>query len=163
MSRTPTPIRRTLMNVLLVTSGAVMLTTCLALGAYDYLTYRSQTLHNLATLGEAIAANSTAALAFENPDDAREVLAALRADPHVIAATLYTPAGGNFASYPAAVTGIRSVAALQDGYRFESGYLIGVQPVVQGARRMGTLYLKSDLGALYDWLRSFSLIALLVL
>jgi signal transduction histidine kinase/ActR/RegA family two-component response regulator len=58
---------------------------------------------------------------------------------------------------------MRSVAPLQDGYRFESGYLIGVQPVVQGARRMGTLYLKSDLGALHDWLRSFSLIALLVL
>src|SRR3981081_2030450 len=100
---------------------------------------------NLATLGEAIAANSTAALAFENPDDAREVLAALRADPHVVAATLYTPAGVSFASYPAAGTGMRSVPPLQDGYRFERGYLIGVQPVVQGARRMGTLYLKSDL------------------
>ena len=47
MRRTPTPIRRTLMNVLLLTSGAVMLTTCLAFGAYDYLTYRRQTLHNL--------------------------------------------------------------------------------------------------------------------
>src|SRR4030088_2655039 len=163
MSRTPTPIRRTLMTVLLLTSGAVMLTTCLAFGAYDYLTYRRQTLHNLATLGEAIAANSTAALAFENPDDAKEVLAALRADPHVVAAILYTRAGTSFASYPAADVGMRSVATLEDGYRFESGYLIGVQPVVQGARRMGPFYLKSDLGPLYDWLRSFGLIAGLVL
>ena len=167
MRRTPTPIRRTLMNVLLLTSGAVMLTTCVAFGAYDFLTYRRQTLHNLATLGEAIAANSTAALAFENPDDAREVLAALRADPHIVAATLYTRAGASFASYPADYLeshgGLRSAAALQDGYRFESGYLIGVQPVVQGARRMGTLYLKSDLGALYEWLQSFALIAALVL
>src|SRR6266404_3914486 len=163
MRRTPVPIRRTLMNVLLLTSGAVMLTTCLAFGAYDFLTYRRQTLHNLATLGVAIAANSTAALAFENRDDATEVLAALRADPHVVAAALYNNAGTRFASYPAADTGMRSVAALPQGYRFERGYLIGVQPVVQGARRMGTLYLKSDLGALYDWLRSFSLIAVLVL
>jgi signal transduction histidine kinase/DNA-binding NarL/FixJ family response regulator len=151
------------MNVLLLTSGAVMLTTCIAFGAYDFLTYRRQTLHNLATLGEAIAANSTAALAFENPDDAREVLGALRADPHVVAAALYTRAGTSFASYPATDTGVRSVATLQDGYRFERGYLIGVQPVVQGARRMGTLYLKSDLGAIYDWLGSFGLIAAVVL
>jgi signal transduction histidine kinase/ActR/RegA family two-component response regulator len=167
MRQTPVPIRRTLMNVLLLTSGAVMLTTCLAFGAYDFLTYRRQTLHNLATLGEAIAANSTAALAFENPDDAREVLAALRADPHVVAATLYTRAGVSFASYPTAYLashgGLRSATRLQDGYRFESGYLIGVQPVVQGTRRMGTLYLKSDLGALYDWLQSFAIIAALVL
>src|SRR5882757_1291857 len=157
------PIRRTLMNVLLLTSGAVMLTTCLAFGAYDFLTYRRQTLHNLATLGGAIAANSTAALAFENPDDAREVLAALRADPHVVAAALYNKSGTRFASYPAADTGMRSVATLPQGYRFESGYLIGVQPVVQGSRRMGILYLKSDLGALHDWFQSFGLIAALVL
>ncbi|MFL6604657.1 MAG: ATP-binding protein [Steroidobacteraceae bacterium] len=163
MHSTATPIRQTLMNVLLLTSGAVMLTTCLAFGAYDFLAYRRQTLHNLATLGQAIAANSTAALAFENPDDAREVLAALKADPHVVAATLYTPAGSSFASYPPAAMAIETTAALDDGYRFESGYLIGVQPVVQGTRRMGTLYLKSDLGALYEWLRSFGLIAALVL
>src|SRR4030088_961942 len=119
MSRTPTPIRRTLMTVLLLTSGAVMLTTCLAFGAYDYLTYRRQTLHNLATLGEVIAANSTAALAFENPDDGREVLAALKADPHVVAATLYTRTGTSFASYPDAYLGTRSAATLEDGYRFE--------------------------------------------
>src|ERR1700712_456727 len=123
MDGTATPIRRTLMTVLLLTSGAVMLTTSTAFCVYDYFSYRRQTLHNLATLGEAIAANSTAALAFENPEDAREVVAALRADPHVVAATLYTPAGGNFASYPAAGMGMRSVAPLQDGYRFESGYL----------------------------------------
>src|SRR5882724_7554236 len=157
------PIRRTLMNVLLLTSGAVMLTTCLAFGAYDFLTYRRQTLHNLATLGVAIAANSTAALAFENRDDATEVLAALRADPHVVAAALYNKAGTRFASYPAADAGMRSVATLPQGYRFESGYLIGVQPVVQGSRRMGTLYLKSDLGALHDWFQNFGLIAALVL
>jgi signal transduction histidine kinase/ActR/RegA family two-component response regulator len=163
MRRSTAPIRRTLMIVLLLTSGVVMLTTCLAFGAYDFLTYRRQTLHNLATLGQVIAANSTAALAFQNPDDAREVLAALKADPHVVAATLYTPAGTSFASYPSAAAGVEAAATLQDGYRFENGYLIGVQPVVQGARRMGTLYLKSDLGALYEWLQSFALIAALVL
>src|SRR5712672_363863 len=105
MRRNTAPIRQTLMKVLLLTSGAVMLTTCLAFGAYDFLTYRRQTLHNLATLGQVIAANSTAALAFQNPDDAQEVLAALKADPHVVAATLYTLAGGSFASYPAAGMG----------------------------------------------------------
>src|SRR6266436_6581548 len=100
MRRNPVPIRRTLMNVLLLTSGAVMLTTCIAFGAYDFLTFRRQTLHNLATLGEAIAANSTAALAFENQDDAREVLSALKAEHHIVEATLFTRAGGRFASYP---------------------------------------------------------------
>src|SRR5438477_2218766 len=44
-------------------------------------------------LHEAIAANSTAALAFVNADDAREVLAAFKAQPHVVAARLYLSDG----------------------------------------------------------------------
>src|SRR3984957_10653074 len=158
MPRRSQPIRRTLITALLLTSGAAMLTTALAFFAYDFLTYRQSTLRNLATLGAAIAANSTAALAFDNGDDAREVLSAFRAESHVVAAGLYTRSGTLFASYPAADAALPAALGVEDGYRFEQGYLIGVQPVVQGDRRMGSLYLKSDMGAIYERFRSFSLI-----
>ena len=157
------PIRRTLITALLLTSGAAMLTSAVAFCAYDFLTYRQSTLRNLGTLGAAIAANSTAALAFDNPDDAREVLSAFRAESHVVAAGLYGRSGKLFASYPAANAKLPADLSAPEGYRFERGQLIGVQPVVQGGRRMGTLYLKSDNAAIYERLRSFSLIAGLVL
>lgn len=166
MAKRSTPIRKTLSVVILLTSGAVMLTTSAAFFAYDFLAYRQHTLRNLATLGDAIATNSTAALAFDNPDDAREVLSAFKAERHIVAAALYTHSGELFASYPATASTARmasSAATLREGYRFEHGYLIGVQPVVQGGRRMGTLYLKSDMGAIYEQFRSFGLIAILVL
>jgi signal transduction histidine kinase/ActR/RegA family two-component response regulator/HAMP domain-containing protein len=157
------PIQRTLITALLLISGAVMLTTAAAFFAYDFFTYRQATVRNLATLGEAIAANSTAALAFDNADDAREVLGAFKAESHVIAAGLYTRSGTLFASYPATRAALPAALAAGDGYRFEQGRLIGVQPVVQGGHRMGTLYLTSDMGAIYERFRSFSLIAGLVL
>jgi signal transduction histidine kinase/ActR/RegA family two-component response regulator/uncharacterized membrane protein affecting hemolysin expression len=157
------PIQRTLITALLLISGAVMLTTAAAFFAYDFLTYRQATVRSLATLGEAIAANSTAALAFDNADDAREVLGAFRAESHVIAAGLYTRSGTLFASYPAVHAALPAALSAGDGYRFEQGRLIGVQPVVQGGHRMGTLYLTSDMGAIYERFRSFSLIAGLVL
>ena len=157
------PIRRTLITVLLLTSGAVMLTTAAAFFAYDFLTYRQIILRNLATLGEAIAANSTAALAFDNADDAHEVLSAFRADRHIVAAGLYTRSGELFASYPAKGAALPGTLTAQEGYGFEQGFLVGVQPVVQGGHRMGSLYLKSDTGAIYERFRSFSLIAGLVL
>ncbi|MBS0416152.1 MAG: response regulator [Proteobacteria bacterium] len=158
-----TPIRRKIMTALLLTSGVVMLFTSSAFCVYDFLTYRQQTLHNLATLGDAIAANSTAALAFQNPDDAREVLSALHAESHIVDATLFTSDGRPFASYPAKRPAVPVATPPPDGYRFEGGYLIGVQPVVQGERRMGSLYLKSDLNAVNQRLRSFVLIAALVM
>jgi signal transduction histidine kinase/ActR/RegA family two-component response regulator/uncharacterized membrane protein affecting hemolysin expression len=163
MPRRSQPIRRTLITVLLLTSGAAILTAAVAFFAYDFVTYRQSTLRNLATLGSAIAANSTAALAFDNADDAHEVLAAFRAESHVVAAGLYTRSGRLFASYPDASPALPAVLTMTDGYRFTQGQLIGVQPVVQGGHRMGTLYLTSDMEAIYARFRSFSLIAGLVL
>ena len=74
------PIRRKLMAMILLTSGVVLLLTCTAFFAYEFLTFRQATVRQLSTLGEIIAANSTAALAFDNPDDAQEILAALQID-----------------------------------------------------------------------------------
>ena len=163
MTQHSRPVRRTLIAALLLTSGAAMLTSAVAFFAYDFFTYRQATLRNLGTLGAAIAANSTAALAFDNPDDAREVLSAFRAESHVVAAGLYARSGKLFASYPAKGAMLPAELSVPDGYRFEHGELIGVQPVVQGDHRMGTLYLESDNGAIYERLRNFSLIAGLVL
>src|SRR5271170_3855188 len=98
------PIRRTLITVILLTCGAVMLITSTAFFAYEFVTFRQLTLRNLTILGEAIAANSTAALAFDNPDDAREVLSAFKAQPHVVGAGLYLNDGRLFASYPEGIS-----------------------------------------------------------
>src|SRR5260370_41945340 len=95
-----TPIRRKLMTMILLTSGVVLLLTCAAFFAYEFVTFRQTTVRHLSTLGEIIAANSTAALAFDNQNDANEVLAALQAERHVVAAALYDKAGKVFARYP---------------------------------------------------------------
>ena len=85
----PTPIRRKLMQMLLLTTGVVLLFTCSAFFTYELVTFRQTLVRQLDTLAKAIASNSTAALAFDNPDDARAALAAFKADPHIVAAALY--------------------------------------------------------------------------
>ncbi|MCA1851287.1 MAG: GAF domain-containing protein, partial [Beggiatoa sp.] len=158
MSLKDTPIRRKLMIVILLTSGVVLLLTCAAFIAYELLSFRQTMVRNVSTLGEIIAANSTAALAFANQDDATEVLAALKAERHIVAASLYDTNGELFAKYPAGLPADAFPATpARDAYRFEHSHLVGVQPVVQGNnKRLGTLYLKSDLGAMYERLRLYS-------
>jgi signal transduction histidine kinase/ActR/RegA family two-component response regulator len=165
MSLKDTPIRRKLMMVILLTSGVVLLLTCAAFIAYELLSFRQTMVRNVSILGEIIAANSTAALAFANQDDATEVLAALKAERHIVAASLYDTNGELFAKYPAGLPADAFPATpARDAYRFEHSHLVGVQPVVQGNnKRLGTLYLKSDLGAMYERLRLYSGIAVLVL
>lgn len=165
MPASGTPIQQRLMHMLLVTSVTVLLLTCAAFTAYEYTSFRSHTLQQLSTIGKIVASNSTAALAFENPADAEEILAALAAEPHIVAAALYSGSGEVFAHYPAGAkpAGLPAQPGT-DGLRFESGAAIGFIPVVQrGSQRLGTLYLHSDLGALSARLRSYALIALLVI
>src|SRR5882672_6171735 len=94
------PIKRKLTAILLLISGLVLLLTSAAFVTYQLVAFRQTTLKNLSTLGRVIAANSTASLAFANEADATEILSALRAEPHVVAAALYDKDGRVFARYP---------------------------------------------------------------
>ena len=155
------PIKRKLTAMLLLISGLVLLLTSAAFVTYEVATFWQTTSKNLSTLGRVIAANSTASLAFANEADAREILSALRAEPHVVAAGLYAADGRLFARYPGDLPGDSLPAGPErDGYRFAHGYLIGVEPVAEvGSERLGTLYLKSNLKAVARTLRLSAAIA----
>jgi signal transduction histidine kinase len=149
------PIKKKLTAILLLVSSLVLLLTSAAFVTYEVLAIRRTTLKNLSTLGRVIASNSTASLAFANEADAREILSALKAEPHVVAAGLYDKDGRLFSRYPAGLPlDALPAAPERDGYRFEEGYVIGLEPVAEvGNPRLGTLYLKSDMQAVSRTLR----------
>jgi len=159
------PIRRKLTAILLLISGLVLLLTSAAFVTYQVVTFRQTMRNNLAIRARILAANSTAALAFANEVDARELLDALKYDPHMVAAALYDRNGRVLATYPAAPSADLIPATPQpDGYRFEGGRLVGFTPVAQGGnQRLGTLYLASDTKAVSDALRLSGIIAIVVL
>src|SRR2546422_7387531 len=134
MSLRDWPIKQKLTAMLLLISGLVLLLTCAAFVTYQVVAFRQTTLKTLSTLGRVIAANSTASLAFANQADANEILSALKAEPHVVAAALYDKDGRLFSRYPADLPrDSLSAAPARDGYRFEQGYGIGSRP----SRRWG--------------------------
>src|SRR5467141_2755880 len=149
MSLRDWPIKQKLTAMLLLISGLVLLLTSAAFLTYQVVAFRQTTLKNLSTLGRVIAANSTASLAFANQADAREILSALRAEPHLVAAALYDKDGRLFSRYPADLPGDSvPTAPARDGYRFEHRFVIGVEAVAEvGSTRLGTLYLRSDMKA----------------
>ena len=153
-------IQRKLMTVILLTTGAVLLLTCTVFFIYEYITYRDIKKTQLTTLGKIVAANSTAALAFDSKEDAAEILQALKAEKNIVAACLYDNEGHPFSAYsnqPSESDFPDTIGA--DGYLFKDGYLQGFQPVVQNEKRLGTLYLKTNLTDLYNRFRLYGLIA----
>ncbi|MGN6646829.1 MAG: ATP-binding protein [Cytophaga sp.] len=158
------PIRRKLMIAIMLTSGAVLALTCTAFCSYEFYTFRQATVRQLSTLGEMIAANSTAALAFDDSEDAKEILTALKADQHIAAASLYDKDGNLFSYYPANLSNADFPAhAGSEGYYFSESYLEGFQPVFEGSRKLGSLYLKYDLIAMNERFKLYGIIAFIVI
>jgi signal transduction histidine kinase len=151
------PIRRKLTLIILVTSATAVLLLGVAFLGYQFYTLRQSTLRQLSTLGQITAENSTAAVALDNPSDEKEILAALKAEPHIVAACIFDQKGEIFSKYPEGISDrALPIKPEADGYRFENSYIEGYEPVAQGGNgRLGTLYLKFDTGAVTaQWLRT---------
>jgi len=161
MVRAAIPIRRKLMTIILLTCGVAVLVASAGSFAYAFLTYREETARAVGTIADMVGANSTAALAFDNADDAREVLSALKADRHIRSAAIYRADGSIFASYAASDREVPPPpSAGSVGSRVERDRAIEVRPISQGTRQLGLLYVASDLDLALERFRSFALIAL---
>jgi signal transduction histidine kinase len=156
-----TTIKRKLVTAMMLTSTTVLLLVGAVFVGHDVVSFRRLVVQALITRANILAANSTAALAFRNTDDAGQVLGALKADPRMIAAALYDEEGRLFATYPTAVSpGTVPAASGPIGHRIEKSDLVVSQPVVEDGRRLGTLYLKSDLRQLDERVRVDLLVVL---
>jgi PAS domain S-box-containing protein len=152
-------IQQKLMRMILLICGSVLLLTCAAFFAYEFITYRDFTRDELTTIGEMVAANTTAALAFDSREDAEEVLEALKAKKSLVAAVIYDSNGKVFAAYPPEAPSTFPPPG-KKGYVFKNSYLEGFQPIMLREQRIGTLYLKSDLKAVYNRFLLYGVIAL---
>ena len=135
--------------VSLATSGIALLLACLAVGAYDLLDLKRTMRNDLAIVAGIVSSNSTAALAFRDPQAARDVLAALHAEPHVQMACILTTAGDVFATY-VRLPGARPAcpSAEPDGSYFTSNRLLQFHTITLEREPLGTVYLESDLAEL---------------
>ncbi len=159
-------LRQRLMAIMLMTSASVLLLTCAGFFAYEFLTFRHSMHRQLSTIAAIVADNSTAVLAFKDRGAAREILFALKAEPHITEAALYDEEGHLFTTFPDGngAEGAASVPLLPaaDGFRFDESHLSGFQPVIQNGKRLGTLYVQSDLKAVSERFRLYGAVAGLV-
>ena len=157
------PIKRKLMLVILLTSGFAILLMGSALITYELVTFRSALTNNIEVLAQIIGSNSTATLAFDDRENANEILRALAAENQITAAAIYDRNGRLFASFPESVTPTQLPAVPgPDGHRFIRSQLVMVQPIFQEGARLGTIYLQADLGQIYRRLTVYGILLLVV-
>ena len=158
-------IRHKLTALFMAISGFTALALASPMVIYDVMTFRRAVALNLAVLGDVLAGNSTAALTFRDAEAAHDVLQALRAEPNVTAACIYTTDGKPFAKYARDEkdSGFIPPVPQAKTTQFKDGRLVQFRKIVLAGETIGTLYLESDLGRLHARLRGYAFTFVLTL
>lgn len=148
------------MTGFMLTSLVALLITTAALALYDRTSFRRQILADVDVLAGVIGENASSSIAFNDRQAAQATLAALRAQPHIISAYLFDRDGKHFASYPAKAP---QVSAPSLGAVLGPRDLSVTKEVLFNGARVGTVYLRSDLGALLERRKRYLQLAAAVL
>jgi PAS domain S-box-containing protein len=143
------PIRQKLMVIMMLTTTAALLLSGIGVVLSDSFLLRGYLQRDLTALARIVADSSTAAVAFEDPRAASEILSTLRARPHLVSACIFRENGTILASYFRGRQ-VCPTPDVQDEIRFTSNALKVSHPIVLNNRRIGSLVLLYDLDEIYE-------------
>jgi methyl-accepting chemotaxis protein len=158
------PVGYKLMFMMMVASSSALLLVCSVLLGYDVVTSKKATAEHLSTLGQIIADNSKAALSFGDPNAAGEVLATLKAEPHITAACIFDKQGKPFAFYhPRGAGEVEAPPLRSPGTYYEANSLVQFLPMTLSGEQIGSVYIASDLSVVTQHYISYAVIAIAVM
>jgi PAS domain S-box-containing protein len=141
------PIKHKLMIIIMATTTAALLLSGFGIVGADLFFFRGYLQRDLNALAGIIADNTTAALAFNDPQSAADTLKALRARTHMVSACIVRPDGTVLARYARIAGDLECAPAESDsGVRFHREDVTVSHAITLADRRIGTLVLRYDLG-----------------
>ena len=163
------PIRLKLLLIAALSNGISLLLISATLYYYEGRDTRQELDATLHAQARIIAANSRAALSFNDSQAAARTLGALESQNNIIFAVLYARDGqGAFASYTGKVYrgGTRDhVPAFRPdwlGTRFAARHVDVVEALQLDGERIGTLLIRADLSAIHSRVKNYLLSMMLV-
>jgi PAS domain S-box-containing protein len=169
MIRVRDSLSRKLTTMNLMVSGAALLLASIAFFAYDLITFRNNLRTSTSIQAQIIGENSISPLIFNDPDSAQKTLAALHTSPHIVYGAIYTANGSFFAGYWRQDRGQRSyplprgAVGERETSRFEGREFEHTHTIFFQGKPVGIVYIRSDLTALSDRLKSYAIILILIL
>ena len=153
-----TTIEVKLRLIIMLTVFAALALACLSILTYDRMAFRRSMQRDLAVLADIVGSNSTAAITFGDQKTAADLLAGLKANPHIRGAGIFSNDGQPFASYSRdrAAEACPSAYLTTEGGWFEDNRLILKKRITLHDQILGTICLESDLGEMHSRLRQFT-------
>jgi two-component sensor histidine kinase len=148
-------IKRKLIFIVMASSSIVAILACSLFIIYDRHSFKAQTVNDLEVLADVIGINCTAAISFDDRNDAQETLRALNAEHQILTARVYSSDGLPFADYIREGEKVLPPdSVLKPGHRFADN-MLELSRIFLGSEVLGGIYLKSDLGQLQARVRNY--------
>src|SRR5262245_40218475 len=135
-------IRAKLFAIVMITTTSSLVITAISMTVFELRSYREATARKVLTLANVIGINSTAALEFQDPAAATEILRVSSSQPEILSACLYDKTSALLARYsrPGQAPRCPDHAAGEGIERRPAGIIV-MQPVLLRGQRIGTLRL----------------------
>ncbi len=148
---TDVTIKQKLMLIIMAISTTSLLLASLLFTLFQAGEIRRSLVEELTTLANVIGNNTQASLAFNDPVDAKQVLADLRNNAAIMNAIIYTDNGELFATYKNQTARNVSypVAPEEYHYEFKDRQLSLSQIIEDSNGKLGSIYLEANLDGLY--------------
>jgi len=144
-------------------AAGFLLALAVATIVYGTQFYTSQITRDTTIQARILASTVTAALAFDDTKTGKEYVDALEANPAVQAVAIYDAGGRQFVSFSRDRQSPPPSAAPSAEARIANDRLNVVVPVMQAGRKLGSVYLQTEIEPVGRRLVRFGLIAILVI
>ncbi|ABB31898.1 sensor histidine kinase, HAMP domain-containing [Geobacter metallireducens GS-15] len=156
-------IKRKMMLISMATTGVALLISGVVLIFNEMVSYRRSLVNSLTVQARITGSNSTAALSFNNPRVAHEMLGALSAAPNIVQATIHTREGEVFARYLRTGERVKPISPPpKNGYSIAANSIVVVEPIILDQEPIGTILIESDLRELHGRLGWYTAIMVIV-
>jgi len=147
-------IKHKLIFIIMLTCVTGLVLAGILFISWETNVFRHNMVQNVSTQAEMIAENCKAALAFQDVEDAKETLQALRVEPSIVFGGIYAKDNKLFATYyrDYAEIKVHPPEFKESGYSFDVGFLTVFKSIVLDGELIGTVCLRSDMGPMYSML-----------
>src|SRR5258708_13684166 len=162
-------LRRKITYVIMLNTCPALCVASVAFAEYGVYRFKKLQMQDLNALENVMGTNSTAARAFKDKKSATDVLQALSAKPHILAATIYGPDGQPFAVYHrgASKETYNPPPVENESSRFTADRVLIFHEITLEGEKIGSIFLEGDTveyrQLLEGYLLFFALIVLAVL
>lgn len=157
-------LERKLTAILMIVSSVVVLAMAASIVTFLMRQYHRRLVEELLSNTEMVAVNCAAAVQFEDPHDAQELLKALSARPPIAYACIQMGSGEVLAAYRRAGFDAAPEPMPEMGTHVsKKGWIVAARPVVVSRQAIGSVYIQSDLDELASFRRySITIVAVVL-